>query len=316
MRAALPLIVALLVAGAAAYLFLARAPGPPARPAPAGAPAPGPVVPPQAPSPPPAAEVDDALTEAVDAFLENLPVELPAGPAQVLEETLRDGGGPIDYKHALETSLRQRKGADLEAARLLANGLQGADEAYLFQHALVLAQRSGDPQVASVLLGALDDAPDRVRPHLVFALRGSNEPRVVERFLALYADDRDPAVRAKAGFVLGERGPRLDPLLVERARATARADLRADDPELVESAADVLGIPPLEDGDRRVLVETVRHDPTPSRRLAALRALAAGGADPAQLTPLLEQLRQSPDMPPELREAAEALLHPEEPGGQ
>lgn len=276
----------------------------PARPAPAPV-EPGPVTSTEAPAP--VAPVGEELTAAIDAFVGGVKVELPPAPATVLEDALREGKGPIDYKQALETTLRTRRGATLEAGRLLIEGMDDVDEAYLFQHTLVLAQHA-DPALSTVLLAGLDSAPARVRPHLVFALRGSNEPRVVERFVALYAEDDDPAVRAKAGFVLGERGERLDPNLVERARRTARADLHADDPELVESAADVLGIPPQDPSDRRELIETLRRDPSTPRRLAALRALAAGGAGIDELAPVLLELAQSPAADPALRDAAQRLL--------
>lgn len=268
---------------------------------------PAPVETRSAPRPAPLDDSGEALNQALDAFLGEVKVDVAPGPQDVLDETLRQGKGPIDYRQALETSLRKRRGADLEAARLLKDGMGQVDEAYLFQHAQVLSHHAS-PETTSVLLEGLESAPARIRPHLVFALRGSNEPRVVERFLALYGEDEDPKVRATAGFVLGERGTRLDPQLVERARHTARADLRGDDPQLVESAADVLGIPPLDPNDRTVLIETARRDPSSTRRTAALRALASSGARVDELAPLLESLANDPSAGDELRDAARHLL--------
>jgi len=85
------------------------------------------------------------------------------------------------------------------------------------------------------------DPPDRVdarvRPDLAFALRGSRDPEVDRRLAALDADDPQGAVRARAGFVLGEHGERFDPVLLERARSVARADLAGDDPDVAALSA-------------------------------------------------------------------------------
>ncbi|MBL4850233.1 MAG: hypothetical protein JKY65_32290, partial [Planctomycetes bacterium] len=148
------------------------------------------------------------------------------------------------------------------------------------------------------------------RPELVIALRGTREPRVGTALVDLYAADEDPRVRAKAAFVLGEGGEQWPPLLVERARVTARLDLESDDPLLITGAGDVLGIPPLSTPDRDLLIRTLRGEANQGARArsTALRALAAAKVVPATLGPALEEVARDSSASPELRAQARSIL--------
>lgn len=261
-----------------------------------------------APQPWAAAEGEPDLEGAIDDFLSGIKVTLPPPPSKLLEEALASDPpiDPRDYRLALERSLRQYGSKD--AAALLVERMEGASPELRFQHALAVAARL-DEEGTTVLLEGLGRAPDAVRPDVVFALRGSPEPRVNEAFVDLYDHDLDPEVRARAGFVVGERGERIAPHLLERARQTARQDLRAEDERLVKGAADVLGVPPLDPSDKQALlalVATPGEDPL--QRREALRALASGGTPVAELAPILERVAADSTAGDELRAMARTIL--------
>ena len=252
------------------------------------------------------------LEQALDAFLAGVPiapVTSRGGAAQArLEEVLRASGeDPLAQRQALEQVLREQD----EASPLLA-GLLLADEvspeALLFQRALALASHL-DEAGADQLLSGLPHAGPRARAAAVFALRGRRDlPRVQAELLRRYAEDPHPAVRARAGFVLGEAGAALPPEALARARSVARTDLLSDDPQLIESAADLLGVPPLAGGDRELLLDTLTRDRSSPRRLAALRALASGGVPPSELRAPLARIAADPHADQALRAAARATL--------
>lgn len=305
----------LVAAGVGAFAFLGSEPEhPPATPDPSAAGAPDPSA---AASPSPSAAATHpgptagkTLEHALDAMLKHVPVRIPPAPGEVLKKALKEGLSPIDYREALIETLKKRKGARAEAARLLAEGMAGVDEKLRFQHALALSEHL-DPAATQVILDALGPpakAPAAVRPDLAFALRGSTDPKVDRRLVELYGDDADEKVRARAAFVLAEHSEQLDPVLVERARVTARADLARDDPQGLEAAADVLGIPPLTDADKRMLIGTAGGDPSSERRMAALRALASAGTSPAELAPLLKKIEDDPHASAALRAMARKVL--------
>ena len=252
-----------------------------------------------------------ALGSTFDEFLSQVTVQ-PAGrrPADVLAEALAAGGvDPLGYRQALDAALKTGgPQAVREAVELLRDGLRGADDKLRFQHSQALALRLGDPQALSAVLGAIETAQPETRADLVFALRGSRDPRASETLARLYDADADPQVRAQAGFVIGERGAEWPPLLLERARATARLDLSSDSAPLIKSAADVLGVPPLSDSDRTLLLGTLERDPDLRRRVAAARALAASGAPAPDVVAAFRRLRDDPATTPELRAGLEAVL--------
>ncbi|RMG14720.1 MAG: HEAT repeat domain-containing protein [Planctomycetota bacterium] len=287
---------------------------------PASAPAPPPraAAPQTAPSPLPAepeapesgeglrsAPPPPDLAAAVDSFLAHVKVAPFPRPREVLAEARGGRLDPVDYRTKLEKALRHR-GGPREGAELLL-GMGDDSEVLRFQTAYALSKRLDDEAV-DLLLERLPSADPRVRPQLVFALRGSPRKDVEQAFVSLYTTDEDPAVRAQAAFVIGERGDRLDPLLLERARQQARDDLRADDRTRMRAGMDVLGTPPLGDDDRRLLEGIVARDGNEARRLAALQALAMAKVPAAELAPLLRSVAQDPRSGPKLRAAAEAIL--------
>lgn len=250
-----------------------------------------------------------ALAAAFDAFLEEVPLA-PRAPRPA--EVLRDAGAepdPLAYRRALEASLSAGgPSAFREAVGLLEGGLGGSDERLRFQHSQALAGRISAPGALEAVLAAIPSAGPEARGDLVFALRGSRDPRASEALAEAYSTDSDPRVRAQAGFVIGERGAEWPPLLLERARRTARLDLSSESTPLIKSAADVLGVPPLSDSDRGLLLGTLQRDPDLRRRLAATRALAAAGAPPAEVVGAFQQLAGDPSTPPELRARLEEAL--------
>lgn len=284
---------------------------------PASLPPTPPLSPQQPPPPTPASTASpdstDDLSAALEGFLGAVPVQPVTPTRELLAAALRDAradgspAAPLDYRARLEQLLRERPdGARLAAQALLAG--EDVPDVLLFQHAQVLSAHLNDGATDTLLEG-LDGAGPHARPHAVFALRGRRtDPRVQEALLARYTDDAVPAVRAQAGFVLGEGGEQIDPALLERARQVARKDLRASDPHLIASAADVLGVPPLAESDRRLLTDTVERDPDPARREAALRALASAGTSPAEMLPLLQRVADDPRSSEALRQAARRAL--------
>lgn len=301
-----------LVALVAAALLAARSPGPAPGAASPRATSPGAAAP--APSDAPTRVVvgrrtiqgGPELDAQIDGFLAQLPVEARRDPRQLLREALARQTDPLDYREALDALLKERPGAAQAVAELLAEGLKGVDERLRFQHALSLSHHLDDAAV-STLLERLEGPPSPARPLAAFALRGSRDPAVDARLARLYVEDAQPEARIQAAFVLAEHARRLDPLVVERARGAARLDLAGEDARLYEASADVLGIPPLSEGDQSLLLETLTRGSGTARRKAALRALASAKADPQVVLPALERLaRDEPD--PELRSLAQAAL--------
>lgn len=251
-------------------------------------------------------EASPELTSELDGFLAQLPVEARKDPAALLREALARQTGPIDYRKALDALLKERPDAAQAAAQLLAEGMDQADETLRFQHALALSHHL-DPAATATLLGRLDGPPSPARPLAAFALRGSRAPQVDARLAQLYVEDRQPEARVQAAFVLAEHAERLDPLVVERARGAARLDLAGEDAALYEASADVLGIPPLSEGDQALLLRTLEGGSGTARRKAALRALASAKASPDVVLPALERLAAE-ERDPELRALAQAAL--------
>jgi hypothetical protein len=255
------------------------------------------------------------LEKTIDAFLSKIPVKPFPRPKAVLKEA-HDGLSLIDYRLKLEKSLKHT-GGPAEGAQMLI-GMKDDSQALRFQTALGLSKRLDD-DATRILLDGLESADKAVRPQLVFALRGSNDPEVEQAFVDLYTADSDVDVRAQAAFVIGERGERLPPLLVERARQSARDDIRSDDDRLVTAAGDVLGSPPLSSSDRQMLETVLASDSSSSRRMAALRAMATAKVPPAELAPVLDQVAADESVSPELRNAVnmvlEALRNPTPPEG-
>lgn len=247
------------------------------------------------------------LGAALDGFLGAVPVKLAPSPSELLKAALAAGQNPIDYRKSLKETLRRRRGAGLEAVKLLADGLGEADARLRFQHALAVAERLDGPMTDALLEG-IEKGASRSRPDLVFALRGTREPRVAATLVELYGVDEDLKVRAQAAYVLGEGGEDWPPLMVERARVTARLDLQSEDPVALKAAGDVLGIPPLSAPDRELLVRSVRERGPPQRRMQALRALAAAKVPAAALAPTLERVAKDSSTSPEFRAQIERLL--------
>ncbi len=306
---------AVAAAGLAAALLLAGSgesppPSPSPAPAPRTAAAPAPAVEEPAPTPAALAGAEDELEASLDAFLGAIPVQ-PAKqggrPAEVLARARASGLDPRDYRTALERSLRET-GATVEAADLLCGPMADVDPKLRFQHALALASRL-DPPGARALLDGLSRAPAAVRPDIVTALRGSDAPEVNAAFVDLYAADDDPAVRERAALAIAERGERVSPHLLERARQRARDDLRSGPTTGAPAAADVLGTPPLEPGDR-ALLEAILRGPggDSARRVAAFRALASAQVPPPELEPVARAALADPAADAELRTQLEAFL--------
>jgi hypothetical protein len=252
---------------------------------------------------------DDAasdLAATVDRFFEKIPIQPPPTPEQALEKARQGQLGPIDYRLELERALRVPGAAGKTANLLL--GMTHDSETLRFQTALALSKRL-DPASAQVLLVGLPNASPSVRPQAVFALRGSPDPEVSRTFVDLYATDRDDAVRAQAAFALGERGDRVDPLVLERARQRAREDLAAaSDPRVMKAASDVLGVPPLSPEDRAFLEGVLERDSSSERRLSALQALASSGISPQELEPLLRRVAEDPTASDDLKTQVQAVL--------
>ena len=298
---------------AGALLLRTKALGP----TPASSPAPGAAAPPSSPAPSPSSvrvvvgrrtvEATPELGAELDGFLAQIPVEARRDPRQLLREALARQTGPLDYRKALDQVLKQQPGAAQAAAELLAAGMDQVDEELRFQHALSLSHHL-DEAASATLLARLDGPPSPARPLAVFALRGSRDPQVDARLAQLYVEDAQPEARVQAAFVLAEHARRLDPLLVERARGAARLDLAGEDPQLYPASADVLGIPPLSEGDQRLLLRTLERGSGTSRRKAALRALASAKASPAVVVPALERLAADEGTDAELRALAQAAL--------
>lgn len=247
------------------------------------------------------------LEAALDGFLGAI-VVTPAERVtaqEVLARAAKDAEDPVTTRVALEDLTRRDPAARVALADALAD-LPTSQARFGFPAALALAAHLDGPATTR-LLERLADAPARNRPNLVFALRGSPEPRADAAFAALYADP-DPAVRDAAAFVLGERGERLSPDVRDPALARARAALSAGDPAGWASAADVLGAPPLAPGDRALLLDLLAHDREPGRRLLALRALAGANVPVADLRPALEAAATDPLADEALRAAARAVL--------
>jgi hypothetical protein len=258
---------------------------------------------------PPPSEPD--LEAALDGFLGAIVVTPPnhvdshGDPHAVLSSAAKEDEDPVTTRLALEDLTRRAPPARVALADALAD-LPARDARFGFPAALALAAHLDGPATAR-LLERLADAPARNRPNLVFALRGSPEPRADAAFAALYTDP-DPAVRDAAAFVLGERGERLSPDVRDPALARARAALAAGDPAGWAAAADVLGAPPLAAGDRALLLDLLAHDREPGRRLLALRALAGANVPVADLRPALEAAVNDPLADEALRAAVRAVL--------
>lgn len=299
------LVLAALLALAALVLFLLPEPGGPER-LPELDP---PIAPASTPARPVSATAaSPELGAAIDAFLGGVKVDPATPTGQLVREARGATKDPLAYRDALSRVMRERADGPSEAAKELVEAMEAADETLLFQHALALSERL-DAAATDRLLAGLTTAGPRARPHVAFALRGSKEPRVHDALVTAYGGDASPAVRAKAGFVLGERGTDLDPATLARARQVARADLRGQEPDLIDAAADVIGVPPLDERDTRMLFDTLAGDPLPRRREAALRALIAGRAPPAELLPALERLSQDAGAG-RLQELAREALRP------
>jgi len=251
-------------------------------------------------------EASPELEAELDGFLAQLPVEARRDPRALLREALARQTGPIDYRKALDALLKEQPGAAQAAAQLLAEDMDEVDAKLRFQHALALSHHLDDAASAT-LLERLDGPPSPARPLAAFALRGSRDRQVDARLARLYVEDPQPQARVQAAFVLAEHAERLDPLLVERARGAARLDLAGEDAALYEASADVLGIPPLSEGDQSLLLRTLERGSGTPRRKAALRALASAKASPEVVLPALERLAKE-GSDPELRALAQAAL--------
>ncbi len=303
------------VAAGLAFALLQSA-EPPAPPPPVAPPAPLPV-PTPAPQAGPAPirsatelrdQAQSELEASLDAFLGAVPVKLPPRPSDVLKQAQANRGLDVrDYRVALEKAIRDHQ-ASAEAARLLVEQMAQEDPRLRFQHALAVAGRLDDAG-ARVLLEGLRTGPAEVRPDLVTGLRGSANPEVNAALIDLYATDADEEVRSRAALAIAERGDRLPPMLLERARERARDDMRAAEGDGVAAAADVLGTPPLSDDDRRLLIGLLRGPGgDPARRAAALRALASAQVPPAELAPALQAVLEDPAAGAELQGMAQAVL--------
>jgi hypothetical protein len=247
------------------------------------------------------------LEASLDGFLGAIQVT-PAERVtaqEVLSRAATDGEDPVLTRVALEDLTRRDAGARVALADALAD-LPARDARFGFPAALALAANLDAPSTTR-LLERLANAPARNRPNLVFALRGSPEPRADAAFADLYADP-DPAVRDAAAFVLGERAERLSDDVRDPALARARAALLGSDPACWASAADVLGAPPLAPADRALLVDLLAHDRDAARRLLALRALASASVPASELRPALEAAIADPLADEALRAAARIAL--------
>jgi hypothetical protein len=255
-------------------------------------------------------EADDELTAAIDGFLTAIPVSPVAAAAgkpadEVWRESQAKGDQPLDFALALDQTIRANGPAG--AAQLLLDGMDEAGERYLFVAAKTLAGRIDRPAALRLLEG-LPDADPRVRPHVVFALRGSAEPEVDQALVDLYQSDEDAKVQTRAGSNLGDRLERLSPELRERALSQARERIQDSSREQYEAAADVLGGAPLNDRDRGSLEAVVTTGVDPARRMAALRALATSGLSPTDLQGVLRQVRNDPSAGEQLQALAAQLL--------
>ncbi len=306
MRTLLPLsLVALAATGLTLSWLLEEAPPAPARaPRPrAEAPAPAP----RLPEPLPAARMvslDLPVAELAAALGARARRQQEAyGKAREALEQARAGAlSATDLRGAFERLGRQ---GHAEGIAALLVGELGAEPRYAFAAALALGAFP-EAAVCSRLFHALESAPAELRPTLLFALRGATDTRTEGRIADFYLDGaEDPAVRATAAFHLASPG-RLQ-RLGERAEEVverARADLLGAEPAAFSGAADVLAAADLPEGEQVWLREVARHDPSPARRMEALRVLA-GSVDESRLR---EELAASfPELAAELPPPGQSL---------
>lgn len=196
-----------------------------------------------------------------------------------------------------------------EASRLHAHFLSGTDPQLLFVLARLAAGRLEADGFTPWIETAESGSGDH-RRFAMYALAGDDGPRSLEALAKAWKDPSAGSGRAAAGFVLEGRIEEMSEPRRESIHLVCREELgRSADPALEVEAVLLLASPVLAERDRAAVLDVLLADRDESVRLAALQALALGGAtaDPA-VSSALARLAGDPAAPARLRAAAEAVL--------
>lgn len=290
----------------------ASEPQPPASAGPVALPAPREAA--HAPTRPPVEEhvridpSDPALRAAVEKLGDAVAPDVEAIAVTTVDEAMeayRRAPDLIDLQTRLDRILFAKAA---EGRKLHACFLGASDEKLLFVLAKVAAERvEGDdlaPWVETARSGA---APHRAMA--MYALAGDRGRPSLDALVAGWSDPAAREARATAGFVLESRVDEMEASEREGVRRACREAMSgAGDPAFRAEAVTLLGSPHLAAEDIAAVIALLAAPGDEGVRLAALRALATGGAaGEAVCVAALDRVIAEPGTPDRLREAARAV---------
>ena len=216
---------------------------------------------------------------------ENPPAQAPVSEIQV--STILSHGQAYEEWKNLAQSVNVAL-SSLEYRTLINKLLSETDEKELFKIARELNRHQN-----SVLftIHAIKRLPSSRKAIALHALLGRSEKKVLDFAIELFLKDTDPAVQAKAAFLLQEVAEQAPPSIIEQASERALQNIRSSDTptDVLTESMELLAMLHPDKNTEKLLLQVFDSHPSQTVKNASLRALANTGTQNPRVKKLAEE---------------------------